>query len=148
MKEMTRIEKSIEIEAPVEKVFNFAADWQNKSKWYAGIHDWKPTTEKTRGVGARFVFKTKFLGREDETEMETDNFAQNESIGYKSVRGVESRHKMLFASLGGRTKVTDISEYTLPIPVLGWLVDALVFKRRMHRNSEDSLQNLKRLTGG
>ena len=56
---MARIERSIEIKASVDKVFIFAADWQNKFKlkWWPGIIDWKPTTEKTRGDGARFVFQ-------------------------------------------------------------------------------------------
>ena len=144
---MTRIEKSIEIKAPIEKVFHFAADWRNKNKlnWYPGVYDWKPTTKKMRGDGARFVFITKALGRKYETEMETSNFVENEGFTYTSIRGMESKHQMAFTPSADGTKVTDITEYKVPIPVIGGLLDALLFKRRWEANSEKALQNLKRL---
>ena len=145
---MTRIEDNIEIKAPIEKVFGFAADWQNKNKlkWYPGIHDWKPTTEKTRGDGARFGFIIKALGRENEVEMETSNFVENEGFTYTSIRGMESKHQMAFTPSADGTKVTDITEYKVPIAVIGGVLDVLLFKRQMKTNSEQALQNLKRLT--
>jgi uncharacterized membrane protein len=147
---MARIERSIEIEASVDKVFNFAADWQNKFKlkWWPGIIDWKPTTEQTRGDGARFVFKTKALGLEYETEMETSNFLENEEFTYTSIRGMESKHQMIFTPVGSGTKVTDITEYKVPIPVIGGVLDALFFKRQWEANSKKAMQNLKRLLEG
>jgi uncharacterized membrane protein len=143
---MTRIERSIEIEAPVEEVFDYVADWRNKSNWYVGVLDWRPTTEQTKGVGARFVFKTKFMGMHPETEMETRTFIHDQSIEYASIRGIDLKRQVLFASLGDRTQITDISEYTLPLSILGGLVDTLSFRRRQERRAEQSLQNLKKLT--
>jgi uncharacterized membrane protein len=143
---MTRIERSIEIAAPVEEVFDFVADWRNKSNWYVGVLDWRPTTEQTRGVGARFVFKTKFMGMHPETEMETRAFVDNQNIEYVSIRGTDLKRQVLFVSLDNRTRVTDISEYKLPMSLLGDLIDALSFRRRQERRAEESLQNLKRLT--
>jgi uncharacterized membrane protein len=143
---MTRIERSIEIEAPVEEVFDYVADWRNKSNWYVGVLDWRPTTEQTKGVGARFVFKTKFMGMHPETEMETRTFIHDQSIEYASIRGIDLKRQVLFASLDDRTQITDISEYTLPLSILGGLVDVLSFRRRQERRAEESLQNLKKLT--
>jgi len=141
---MTRIEKSIEINAPVEKVFEFVADWENVSKYFMGISDFKPTTEKTRGDGARFSFKAKILGVEQEMEEEVSNFVENEGWTMTSVTDFESKDHWAFEPLDDQTKVT----YTLEYELLGTLqkvLDALLVKRQWETNIEKSLQNLKRL---
>ena len=148
VREMTRIEKSIEIKAPVEKVFEFAADWHNTEKFFEGLYDFKPTTEKTRGEGTRFAYKIKALGIESEIEYEVSNLVENEGWSGTSVRGIETRFHWIFASLDDRTKVTHIAEYKPPIPIVGVVVDALLVKRQWETNIERSLQNLKRLLEG
>lgn len=145
MREITKIEKSIGINAPVEKVYDFAADWQNSAKFYEGIYDLKPTTEKTRGEGARFVYKTKALGREYETEYEVSNVIENEGWIGTSITGVETKEQWIFAPLDDRTKVTHVVEYKPPLRIVGGVIDALFMKRRWEGNIEKSLHNLKRL---
>ena len=144
VREMTRIEKSIEIKAPVENVFEFVADWHNTAKFYEGIYDLKPTTE-ARGEGARFIHKAKVLGIESETEYEVSDFVENEGWTSTSVRGIETKVQWIFASLDDGTKVTHIVEYKPPIPIVGVVVDALLVKRQWETNIQRSLQNLKRL---
>ena len=41
---MTRIEHSVVIQAPVEEVFRYAADYQKWQEWYVGVSDVKTTT--------------------------------------------------------------------------------------------------------
>lgn len=66
---MARIEKSIEIEAPVDKVFDFvAAEWEKKMSFFEGVYDWRLTSGKTMGDGARCAYKVKILGTETEIE--------------------------------------------------------------------------------
>ena len=142
---MAKIERSIEIRAPVEKVFDFVADWRNKLRFFEGIYDWKPTTEKTRGDGARFVYKVKVLGREYETEDEVSDFVENRRWSCTSVRGVQSKHEWIFSRLDEKTIVIFLSEYKPPVPILGVVLDVLFFKWRWQRNVERSLQNLKKL---
>ena len=59
---MTYIERCIEIDAPVEKVFQYASDWNNWPEFFEGVFDFKPTTENQRGNGSRFAYKAKLLG--------------------------------------------------------------------------------------
>lgn len=51
---MTRITKEMEINVPVEKVFNFVADYTNATKYTEHLVRFEPTTEIKRGNGARF----------------------------------------------------------------------------------------------
>lgn len=145
---MARIEKSIDISAPVETVFEFAADWQNWLKFFEGVSDLKPTTEKTRGVGSRFAYKIKTLGVEDETEREVTGFVENEGWTATSIKGPQSNVQWVFARVSEKTRVTLIEEYKVPIPLVGGILDALLIKRYWETNIEKVLHNLKRLLEG
>jgi len=142
---MARIEKSIEIRTPVEDVFNFTRNWENYSRFYEGIYDWRPTTEITSGKGARFVYKAKALGREYEIETEVIEEVENKSRSFASVSGAETRGEWLFEPLDNGTRITYIAEYKLPIPIMGGILDTLLIKPKREAFSDKLLQNLKRL---
>ena len=99
-------------------------------------------------MGARFAYKVKALGREYPSEVEVTNFVENEGWIYTSTKGIECKHQYIFSPLDDQTRVTYIFEYKVPIAIIGGLLDALVFKRRWEANSEQALQNLKRLIEG
>ena len=145
---MARIEKGIEIKAPVEKVFDFVTDWQNMSRFMERTYDWKPTTEKTRGDGVRVAHRQKGLGREFGYECEISGFVENEGFTLTSFRGPEAKSQWIFERLGDRTKVTLIAEYKVPVPIVGGILDALLVKRMAETMFDKSLQNLKRLLEG
>ena len=67
---MTRIEKSIIINKPVEAVFKYASDWERWSDWFEGVSDFKPMTETTSGNGARYAYKAKMMGLNVKVETE------------------------------------------------------------------------------
>lgn len=74
---MGKVGSSVEIKVPVEKVIAFLEDWNNAEKWYEGIYDWKPTTEKTTGNGARFSYYVKDLGMKIQYETELYDHVKN-----------------------------------------------------------------------
>jgi uncharacterized membrane protein len=141
---MGRVEKSIEIQAPVDKVFDFVTDWQNMSRFMERTYDWKPTTEETRGNGARVAHKQRSLGRETACECEISGFVENEGFTLTSFRGPEARSQWIFQRLGDGTRLTLIAAYEVPVPVVGGILDALLVKRMAQRVFNQSLRNLKR----
>ena len=46
-----RIEKSVVIGAPLDKVYAFAMDWRNLTRYFEYIYEVKPITEETVGEG-------------------------------------------------------------------------------------------------
>lgn len=142
---MARIKRSIEIKAPVKVVFAFTRNWENYARFYEGLYDWRPTTVVTGGKGARFAYKARAMGREFEIETEVADEVENCSRSFVSVTGAKARGDWTFEPLEDGTKVTYIAEYTLPIPVIGRLLDVLFVKRRREAYSNKSLQNLKGL---
>jgi len=142
---MTQIKRSVEILAPVEEVFQFAADWQNWTKFYEAVSEFKPTTEHARGNGARFAYKAKLLGIKAPVETEITDFVENEGWTGVSVRGLEHKSQWIFAATNGATRFTYVLSYRLPLPVLGAVLDAIFMKPAWEKIIENSLKNLKRI---
>jgi len=66
----------------------------------------------------------------------------NQRIVSKTKGGVESTQTWMFQPEGDETKVTFEVEYTVPIPVLGKLAEAIIVKMNEHEG-EVILANLK-----
>jgi uncharacterized membrane protein len=142
---MGKVGGSVEIHVPVEKVSAFLGDWHNTERWYEGIYGWKPTTEKTTGDGARFSYKVKDLGWQIQYEAEVFDFVKDQGVRARSVKGPKVDEQYWLEPIKGGTRVTYAMDYDVPLPILGGLLDAVVFKPLWAKRVQASLQNLKRL---
>ena len=86
---MTEIKQTIVINAPVAKVFGFASDFQNWSKFFEGLTDVIPVTETTHDNGAKFIYKVKVLGMRVTVGTEFQQFKLNEGWVGKSFKGID-----------------------------------------------------------
>lgn len=59
---MTDIKRSIIIEAPLNKVFEYASDYLKWPEFFEGVPDFKPIAETNCGSGAKFIYKAKMFG--------------------------------------------------------------------------------------
>ena len=140
---MTKVEASVEVNAPVKEVFAYASDWQHWEEWWRGVSDFRPTTALTRGNGTRYDYKAWIAGVTMTLETEIHDFAEN--VGWKGVatKGPPHRTQWVFEPMGATTRLTYILEYTLPVPLLGPLLDSLLMRPGWQRKLERSLQGLK-----
>jgi len=140
---MTRIAESIEVNAPVEDVFAFASDYRYWETWWLGVSDFNPTTEVLRGNGTRYAYKAWVAGRTVELEAEIHDFVENVGWRAMATKGIPHRTQWVFEAEGDTTRLTYILEYSLPIPVLGALLDLLLMRPGWRRRLKRSLGNLK-----
>lgn len=143
---MTKIEKSVIIGVPLEKVYAFAVDWRSLKRYFVYVDDIKPTTEKTIGEGARFTLRVKFLGRMMTSEWECTEHV--EKVGWTfnvTLMGRTAVKRWRFASVNSSTKVTFTLEYKPSPPLIGQLFDVLLIKPEWKRLYERSFNELKRL---
>jgi len=140
---MATIERSIDISAPVEEVFRFAADWQNWTKFFEGVSNFKPLTKTTRGSGSKFAYRARMLGISVPVETEIREFEENRGWTGVCGKGLEHRTQWTFVSLDGKTKFTYGLQYRMPVPIVGNLLDRLFIRRQWERIIERSLTNLK-----
>lgn len=59
---MTEIKKSILINAPESKVFEFASNYLKWPEFFVGISDIRPITDITNDNGAQFLYKVQLMG--------------------------------------------------------------------------------------
>ena len=140
---MSRVEKSIRINAPADKVFRFAADYENWNAFFVGVSDVKPTTEKTWGDGSKFVYKATIMGIPMPVGTEIHSFVENEGWRGKSFKGIEHGTQWIFEPADTETEFTFAVDYRMPVPILGNILDKLIVKREWEGIVEGSLQNLK-----
>ena len=141
---MTKIESSIVISAPVEKVFAYASDYQKWEAWFEGVSDFKPTTKTTRGNGTRYAYKAKMMGLSIGLETEVHNFIENKGWIGKASKGMPHQTFWGFEQVENGTKMTYGLEYELDIPLIGNWLDNKFMKPQWEKIIGKSLENLKR----
>lgn len=142
---MTKIERTINIEAPVEKVFDYVSNYQNWEAFYEGISDVTPITENTLSSGSKFIYKTKVIGMQFAVGTEFCDFVKNEGWTGKSFKGVPHRTQWVFKSAGGYTEFTHSVDYKLPLYYGGAIFDHLFMKSAWVKIIDSSLQQLKKI---
>ena len=138
---MAKVEKTITINAPVEKVFGYIDEPTNLPEIWPSLMEIKDVqTLPNGGHTDRWVYK--MAGMRFEGTTEGIEHVTNQRIVSKTKGGVESTQTWVFQPEAGGTKVTFEVEYNIPIPVLGKLAEAIVVKMN-DREGDSILANLK-----
>jgi len=141
---MARIKERVNINVPVEKVFDYVvSEWEADMSFFEGIYDWKPESDGTMGNGFQIAYMAKILGVETKIEMEVKDFEKNKGWMATSTSGPKTVGEWRFAPENGGTAFTYILDYQMPMPVIGAILDALVVKNTWVELIKKSLQNLK-----
>ncbi len=141
---MTKIEDTVVVDAPIDAVFSYAADWRRWPDWFDGLSDVRPTSEVPRGNGARYAYRVRVMGLSAAVETEIHDFLEGRGWTGVGTRGLPHRTHWRFEALGQSTRFTYALEYRVPVPVLGAVLDALVVKREWRGILRTSLLNLQR----
>jgi uncharacterized membrane protein len=114
---------SVVIAAPVERVFDFAVNYDNEPQWRDEVRHMLYTSAHPVGVGTQALEPSRILGRELETTTVITDYEKNRRVVSKSVSGpvpiVEARD---FEAVPGGTRFT----YTLEGDVSGVFLFRLV----------------------
>ncbi len=137
---MAKVERSMTINAPVEKVFAYIDDPMNELEWFPGLMEIRDATGK--GVSARSRFVYKMIGIRLEGESTVTEHIPNERIVTQSKGGIISTWTWTFKPENGRTRLTVVVDYTIPIPVLGKVAEAVVLKWT-EREADMATANIK-----
>jgi len=123
---MARIERINTINAPVEKVFAYLSDPMNELEWLPGMMEVKDVRGK--GVGGHYRFVYRLIGLSREGESTCTEYIPNQRIVTQSKGGIVSTFTWTFKSQNGGTELSVVIDYTIPIPVLGKVVEAVALK--------------------
>ena len=137
---MATIKSSITINAPVEKVFNYAQPEHIVEIWPSLVEVKNIKELPNGGHSFDWVYKMagmRFTGHTVDTEV-----ILNERTVSQSTGGIESTITWEYESQDGGTKLTTFTEYKIPVPLLGRIAEAFIVK--MNENESNTiLANMK-----
>ena len=138
---MATVNRSITINAPIEKVFEYTTEPSNLPEiWPSLIENKGVERLPNGGTKTRSIYKMAGM-RFDITSVDTE-FIPNQRVVSKTEDVVESEIIWEYQSEGEATKVTFRAEYIVPIPLLGKLAEAFIVKQN-ENEAETLLANLK-----
>ena len=137
---MVKVERSITINSPVEKVFNYLADPMAQPEWIPSMMDVKDVSGS--GVGQHFRWTYKMAGVLLKGETTVTEHIPNERRVTQSKGGVTSTWIINLETHDGGTMMELDIEYTIPIPVIGKLAEKIVLKRN-EREADLAMANIK-----
>ena len=143
---MTKLTKSIEIEASPEKVFAFLLDAEKMNEVTKGYSESEYTSKGPVGVGTTIHFVGKAGGSQAEYDMEYTEFEKNKKISMHTIGA--SKLKMQYSNTleptAKGTKLTITYDYELPYSILGKIVDKLRVSKDIEKSSEKQLSDMKK----
>jgi uncharacterized membrane protein len=143
---MAEITKSIEIDLPVDVIFDYVTNPHNTVKYSPQFTKFEPLTEQIRGLGARVQASGNFMGITIKTTLEITEFEQNRRFVSTSTEGVKSTSIWEFKPLEDKkTEVIFTSDYTVPGKKLGWLLDKMMVAKDVEKTTIETLVNLKKI---
>ena len=104
---MIDVEKSINIQRPVEEVFNYVSNLTHSAEWQRGLTEVRRITEQPLGVGTRYALVRTFMGRKMEANNEITEFTPGVKVAFKTISGpipLEASYQFETAEKG--TKLT------------------------------------------
>lgn len=139
---MTRIEKSIDINAPVDAVFSFFEDPINLLEIWPSLIDVKDIKKLPNGQVSDWQWEYKMAGMHFDGKGEVTEFVPNQRLITKAKGGIESTHMYTFKAKGDGTKLNLDVEYKVPIPLIGRVAERFIVKLN-EQEADSFLSNLK-----
>jgi uncharacterized membrane protein len=103
-----RVEESIEINRPLQEVFNYVSDVGNYPEWMAHVLEVLKDTEGPPHHSDRFTVAIKSVGRRFETPYERTSYEANRGYTDRAVGGLipNQRWECTFQEVPGGTRLT------------------------------------------
>ena len=142
-----KVERAITINAPVEKVFAYISNPANLPEIWPSLVEVKEVTQTPDGVGSTYRWVYKMAGIHFEGISETIEYIPNERLVISGKGGIDAKRISTFQPVEGGMKYSTVVEYTIPIPLLGKLAEAIIVKLN-ENEAKVILSNLKAVMEG
>ena len=140
---MTRIEKSIEVNASAERIWSLIT-WDKVPEWYQSIKRVEWTCEPKMKAGATVRVFEEMGGRKEQFDTVISEWVPNEKVVWRTTSGnMPGEFIATLNQLDSGCKLTTSFDYKLPYSVLGKLIDKLQVQKAMEKEAEIALQRMK-----
>lgn len=142
-----RVQRSIEIAAPPEKIWPFLVEPEKILKWCITLEKFEYTSEQRSGVGTPFYFEEKAAGRVMKLNFVVTEWVENERLAFSMtsgnfVKGYEQRWTV--ESIPSGSRFTFMEKVELPYGIIGKIL-GLFARGRSEATVREMLAKLKSL---
>ena len=147
---MVRVERSLEIRAPVERVWALMTDWDRLPEWAKTVEKFEITSKQRSGVGMTSHEVGVLAGRwRYDIHWEATEFVENEVIACRVVsgKGVRKGTKVSWTMKPTKegAQLTYTSDYKVPYSIFGKIIERLIFRGRFEKQVDGWMENIKSL---
>jgi uncharacterized membrane protein len=139
---MKTIVRDIQVDAPVDRVFDFLVDPNNLPEIWPNIIEVKSIKKSKDNPGFNFNWVYKMAGLPFEGKGETIEYTPYERLAVKTNKGLDSTITWRFQPAGRETHVTLRFEYQIPSSLLKRTKEEVVIQENEHE-VDAMVQNLK-----
>lgn len=141
---MAHIEKSIRIDAPVEKVYEVATDIARFPEWWPSLKEVSNFVKPHVEVDGTYDWVYNMMGLKYRGTDEFVEASPNEMYRSRSCAGdIQHAFEHVFAPEKGGTHYTLRIDYTPPGSILGRLADDIFLRRYNEKEADQVVENLK-----
>ena len=140
---MPRLDASIDIKAPREKVFAFVSDVESQPQWCKWAKDAEVTSPDRKGVGATDEMIMQVGPRKERVEGIVTEYKEGQFFSRRHTRGMEMSESYSVLPTADGSKVAWTIEYKPPMGMMGKMMDVVFMVRLFEQLQGDSLTNLK-----
>ena len=142
-----KIEKSVKINAPPERVFALLTDRKEAPKWNKLIKEAIVTSKEPTGVGSTVHYVGEAGGARGEWDIETTEWVKDKKYAWRTTSGdVAMLTIWTLREANGTTELTYEIRYELPYSILGKIIDRLKASRDIENGMITALKSLKQLS--
>ena len=140
---MTTITKSIDIEAPTERVFEILTDAKRLPEFAPGVVSVEDIQQTEQHVGDSFRATYSVLGFHFPMTFTTSEYEYPTKLTTPFQGGMKGTWIWRLEPRGNRTHMTIALEYQMPAGIMGKAINSMLFERMNEKNAERLLENLK-----
>ena len=142
-----RVQRSIEIAAPPEKIWPFLVEPEKILKWFTLLQKFEYTGEQRSGVGTPFYYEEKSGGRLMKLNYVVTEWVENERLAFSLTSGPLKKDDQVWSMeatpSGSRFTLTEDVE--MPWGIIGKIMGELFVGMMIGKHLEEILANLKSL---
>jgi uncharacterized membrane protein len=139
---MKMITRDIQVNAPVDRVFDFLADPNKLPEIWPNVIEVKNVKKTKANDSYTFNWSYKMSGMPFEGKCETLEYVPYERLVFQSIKGLDATIYWRFQPAGAATHLTLRFEYEIPSSLLKRIKDEIVTRANEHE-IEAMLQNVK-----
>lgn len=140
---MPRLDYSIDVKAPREKVFEYVTDVSLHPQWVKWAKRVEPTSTGAIGVGSTDIMLMQVGPKKEEVEEIVTEYKEGEVFTRRHTKGMTMTDRLAMVTTPEGTKVAWSVEYTPPMGMMGKMMDMIFMERLFDQLMGDSILLLK-----